>query len=604
MKLSDYVIKRLAEHNVKVIFTVPGGGSMHLNDSLGKSKDVNYLCNHHEQACAIAAEGYARTLNKLGVVMVTSGPGGTNTITGVIGQWTDSVPVLYISGQIKYETSIESCKEIGLRQLGDQEINIVDIVKPITKYAKFVNEANKIKYYIDKAIYIAMSGRPGPVWLDIPLNIQNFELDEENLIEFNLPKIVSCSEIADDQISQCVDEIKKAKRPVIIAGRGVKIADAKNELLFLAKKLNIPVVTTFNGIDIVESREPLFMGRIGTIGNRAANFIVQNCDLYISIGSRNNIRQISYNWENYAREAKKVIVDIDQAELNKPTIKADIGICLDAKVFLNNLIEKINKEDVVHEKNAEWVEWCGIRRDKYPQVNDGDIIHAECDSIDLYYFIKKMTECLQENDIIVAGNGSACIGLFQAGVIKRNQTMFWNSGSATMGYDLPAAIGASIASNNGRVICVAGDGSIQMNIQELQTIVFNNLPVLIFYLNNNGYISMRQTQKSFFDGRIMGSDNTSGIGFPDIQKIANAYGLATRKICNHNDIADTVKEMLELNQPVLCEVDLKKDYIFSPKLSSAVKPDGRVVSKPLEDMYPFLDKEELYANMIIKPLTE
>lgn len=604
MKLSDYVIKRLGKHNVEVVFTITGGGSMHLNDSLGKSKEVKYFCNHHEQACSIAAEGYSRTLNKLGVVMVTSGPGGTNTITGVIGQWTDSVPVLYISGQIKYETSIESCKEIGLRQLGDQEINIVDIVKPITKYSKFINDPNKIKYYLDKAIYMATTGRPGPVWLDIPLNIQNSQIDEDNLFEFIVPPIVNNLKLTDSQISQCIDEIKKAKRPVLVVGRGVRIADAKNELLFLAKSLNIPVVTTFNGVDVIESDEPLFMGRIGTIGNRAANFVVQNCDLYISVGSRNNIRQISYNWENYAREARKIIVDIDQAELNKPTIKADIAICLDAKVFLSRLIAKISEENISHSKYAEWLDWCLIRKIKYPQVNDCEIVNSENDSVDLYFFIKKMTESLNENDIIVAGNGSACVGLFQAGVVKKNQTMFWNSGSATMGYDLPAAIGASIASNNGRVICVAGDGSMQMNIQELQTIAFKNLPVLIFYLNNNGYISMRQTQKSFFDGRVMGSDDTSGIGFPNIHKIANAYGITTRKISSHNDIADTVKEMLELNKPVLCEVELKNDYIFSPKLSSEVKSDGRVVSKPLEDMYPFLDKDELYENMLIKPLSE
>jgi acetolactate synthase-1/2/3 large subunit len=604
MKLSDYVIKRLSEHNVEVVFTITGGGSMHLNDSLGKSQEVKYFCNHHEQACAIAAEGYSRTLNKLGVVMVTSGPGGTNTITGVIGQWTDSVPVLYISGQIKYETSIESCKEIGLRQLGDQEINIVDIVKPITKYSKFVNDSNKIKYYLDKAIYMATTGRPGPVWLDIPLNIQNSQIDEDSLFEFIVPPIVNNLKLTDSQISQCIDEIKKAKRPVLVVGRGVRIADAENELLFFAKSLNIPVVTTFNGVDVIESGEPLFMGRIGSIGNRAANFVVQNCDLYISIGSRNNIRQISYNWENYAREARKIIVDIDQAELNKPTIKADIAICLNAKVFLTQLIAKISEENISHSKYAEWLDWCLIRKNKYPQVNDCEIVNSENNSVDLYPFIKKMTECLNENDIIVAGNGSACVGLFQAGVVKKNQTMFWNSGSATMGYDLPAAIGASIASNNGKVICVAGDGSMQMNIQELQTIAFNNLPVLIFYLNNNGYISMRQTQKSFFNGRIMGSDDTSGIGFPNIHKIANAYGITTRKISTHNNIADTVKEMLELNKPVLCEVELKNDYIFSPKLSSEVKSDGRVISKPLEDMYPFLDKDELYENMLIKPLSE
>lgn len=601
MKLTDYLIERLAHHGVDMVFTIPGGGAMHLNDSLGKSKNVNYCCNHHEQGCAIAAEGYSRATNKMGVVMVTSGPGGTNTITGVIGQWTDSVPVLYISGQIKYETSIESCREIGLRQLGDQEINITDIVRPITKYAVFVDDPRMIKYHVDKAIYLATTGRPGPVWIDIPLNIQGAMIDPEDLADFE-PEIESTAAFDGSEISRCIEMIAASKRPVVVAGRGVRIADAKDDLMQFVRRLNIPVITTFNGMDLVENDEPLFMGRLGTLGDRAANFIVQNSDLYISIGSRNNIRQISYNWGVFAREAKKIIVDIDKAEIDKPTLRPDLGVCVDSKEFLTAMNRRLAGENIDRGQNQEWLDWCNERKVKYVRKMS-DAARTE-QPVELYDFIKVFTQSLDEGDVVVAGNGSACVGLFQAAIVKKNQRMIWNSGSATMGFDLPAAIGACFGSGGKRVYCVAGDGSMQMNIQELQTIVHHKLPVVIFYLNNDGYISMRQTQKSFFNGRIMGSDSSSGISFPKIIEVAKAYGLQTARITCGLEMEQTVKELTRATSPVLCEVVMSRDYIFSPKLSSEVKPDGKVVSKPLEDMYPFLERQEFYGNMIINPVNE
>ncbi len=602
MRLTDYVMKRLVEHGVNHVFMIPGGGAMHLDDSIGLCKDIQFTCNHHEQACAIGAEGYARTSGKLGVAIVTSGPGGTNTMTGITGQWTDSVPVLYISGQIKYETSIESCRELGLRQLGDQEINIVDIVRPITKYAVFIKDPREIKRQLDKAVYLATHGRPGPVWIDIPLNVQGAEIDEKALLEYdkNEDEGPFDHEELTRKVSQAIDLIINSERPVFVAGHGIRISGAQKLFLAVVEKLGIPVLSTFNGVDLIASDHPLYIGRIGTLGGRAGNFALQNSDLLISVGSRNNIRQVSYNWQSYARAAKKIVVDIDQAELRKPTLKPDVEICADARLFLEEFYKQIAILEFTHIEK--WRTWCLERKNAYPTVLPE---YKQANSpVNLYYFAQTLTELLNKDDIIVAGNGSACVGLFQAGIVKQGLRMFWNSGCATMGYDLPAAIGACLANHKKRIVCLAGDGSMQMNIQELQTIVYHKLPIKIFYLNNDGYISMKQTQKSFFDGRVVASDEKSGVSFPNILKVAQAYGLDTEKIESHDIMQERIKKVLQSTGPVLCEVLLPPDYIFAPKLSSERKPDGRLVSKPLEDLFPFLSREEFKKNMIIPVIDE
>ncbi len=602
MRLTDYVMKRLVEHGVRHVFMIPGGGAMHLDDSIGLCKDIQFTCNHHEQACAIGAEGYARSSGRLGVAIVTSGPGGTNTITGVTGQWTDSVPVLYISGQIKFETSIESCRELGLRQLGDQEINIVDIVRPITKYAVFVKDPREIKRQLDKAVYIATHGRCGPVWIDIPLNVQSAEIDENSLWEYDPSEdeVTFDHEELTRKVSQAIELLKKSERPVFVAGHGIRISGAQKLFLAVVEKLGIPVLSTFNGVDLIASDHPLYIGRIGTLGGRAGNFALQNSDLLISVGSRNNIRQVSYNWQSYARAAKKIVVDIDQAELKKPTLRPDVEICTDAGLFLEELSNQTATLEFAHMKK--WHTWCLERKKRFPTVLPE---YKEPNSpINLYYFTQTLTELLDNDDIVVAGNGSACVGLFQSGVVKLGLRMIWNSGCATMGYDLPAAIGACIAHGKKRVICLAGDGSMQMNIQELQTIVYHKLPIKIFYLNNDGYISMKQTQKSFFDGRMVASDEKSGVSFPGITKVAQAYGFNVEVIEAHNTMSERIINVLSTNGPVLCEVKLSHDYIFAPKLSSERKPDGRLVSKPLEDLYPFLEREEFRKNMIIPVINE
>ena len=601
VKTSDYVIQRLVEHGVRHVFMIPGGGAMHLNDSVGKCKDIEFIANHHEQACAIGAEGYARTSGKLGVILVTTGPGGTNALTGVIGHWLDSVPVLIISGQVKFETTIESCREVGLRQLGDQELNIVDVVKPITKFATVILDPLDAKKMVDKAIHIATHGRPGPVWLDIPLNVQGAEIDERLFREFSTeteePAFDARS--VDTKIEETIEHLKNARRPVFLAGHGIRVSGAKDLFLSVVERMGIPVLSTFNGFDLIPSAHPLFVGRIGTIGGRAANFAVQNADLFLSVGSRNNIRQISYSWKLFARAAKKIVVDIDQTELNKPTLRPDIPVLADADYFLHRLGQEIEKTRLPDWR--EWRDWCAERKRKYPTVlpSDRNVAHL----VNPYYFVEQLTAALPDDALMVAGNGSACVVLFQAGTVKGKQRIFWNSGCASMGYDLPAATGACIASGRRETVCITGDGSIQMNIQELQTIAHHKLPIKIFMLNNNGYLSVKQTQDAFFNGRYVACNAASGVSFPDIRKIGEAYGLGTALIDRHDGLKEKIDQILAAEGPMLCDVRLC-DYAFSPKLSSEAKPDGRIVSKPLEDMYPFLPRDEFYSNMIIDPLTE
>ena len=601
IKVSDYIVKRLAEYGVKHIFMITGGGAMHLNDSVGKCKDIEYICNHHEQASAIGAEGYARSSGKLAVVVVTSGPGGTNTLTGVIGQWLDSVPVLYISGQVKQETTIESCREIGLRQLGDQEINIIDIVRPVTKFAAFVKKPQDIRRLLEKSLYIATHGRPGPVWLDIPLDVQGAMMDENTLSVYDKreDEIAVDKEKLRQNISLVIELLKKSERPVFLAGQGIRISGVQQLFLDMVEKTGIPVVSSFCGFDLIPTDHPLFMGRIGTVGSRSGNFTLQNADVLISVGSRNNIRQISYNWNSYARAAKKVIVDIDAAELKKPTIKPDIAIHSDAGVFLRELWVQLQETRLPRWKS--WQEWCRERKAKYSPVLPEQRQSAEL--VNPYYFIEVLTGLLPDDAIVVAGNGTACVVLFQAGKVKSGQRMFWNSGCASMGYDLPAAIGACFANGKKSVICLAGDGSLQMNIQELQTVAHNKLPVKLFVLSNNGYISIRQTQDAFFESRYVGCDSRSGVSFPDITKIAAAYGLPTAVIEGHQNMKETITAVLQDEGPLVCDVQLSSDYKFEPKLSSERKPDGRIVSKALEDMYPFLDRSEFRSNMLIPEWT-
>lgn len=588
IKLSDYIAKRLKEHNVKHFFMVSGGGAMHLNDSLGRA--IPYTANHHEQASAIAAEGYARINQELAVVNITTGPGGLNCLNGVFGQWTDSVPVLYISGQVKYTTSMDSCKELGLRQLGDQEVDIISVVKPLTKYAETVFEPKEIKYHIDKAIYEATSGRFGPVWLNIPMNVQAAIIDENELIEFEPPKNKN---IYDCNIKKVVEALKKAKRPLIIAGHGIRLSNRIKTFKELISKFNIPTVTTFNGMDLLNEENPLYVGRIGTIGQRAGNFALQNADLILSLGSRNNIRQVSYNWENFGKNAYKIAIDIDNKELIKPLVNWDLKINADLVEFLPELLKQDYKNI-----NSQWLDYCKNIKQKYSFENEESYKQKTNQSLNPYYFIRKLTENFKDNDIIVMGNGSACVCSFQVAKVQLNQRYILNSGDASMGYDLPAAIGACISGKNRRTICLTGDGSIMMNLQEMETIAYNNLPIKIFVLNNSGYSSIRQTQRNFFDGNMTGSGFDSGVGMPNWEILTKGFGLKYAKIENTANLNQQIAEVLNYNNGILCEVILEKEYSFCPKLSAKKLNDGTMISPSLEDMAPFLPREEFEKNLI------
>lgn len=590
IKVSDYIAKRLKEfYGVKTVFMVSGGGAMHLNDSFGKY--IPYVCNHHEQACAIAAEGYARVNQELAVVNVTTGPGGLNCLNGVFGQWTDSVPVLYVSGQVKYTTTLDSCPSVPLRQLGDQEVDIVSVVKPLTKYAAMVKDAYDIEYMLDKAVYLATHGRKGPVWIDVPLNIQAAMVDESKLRKYDLIE----DRIQLPDISKELQELKAlfadSKRPVIIAGHGIRLSNGIEQFLRLVEKLNIPVVTTMNGFDVIPDDHKNFIARIGTVANRAGNFVLQNADLVLSVGSRNNIRQVSYNWENFAKNAKLVCVDIDKAELDKPTVKPAIKIHSDAKDFIDKAYEVLQPKAF-----DEWNAWCNGIKNKYKPVSEA--VRVGNNPIEPYYFIDEFIKCLRENQVLVGGNGTAFLLPFQVGKVKKGQRFIWNSGDASMGYDLPAAIGACFANGQKDVVCLAGDGSIMMNLQELQTIVHYNLPIKLFVLNNDGYISIQQTQKNFFEGRMTACTTKSGVSLPDFIKVGEAFGLPTKVIESTDNLVQKINEVSNTQGPVLCEVKLTPGYIFAPKLSAKKLEDGTMISPSLEDLYPFLPRDEFEQNMI------
>ncbi len=564
---------------------------MFLNDAVRAEKRLTPIFNQHEQACAMAAEGYVRAGNGMGVVSVTTGPGGTNALTGVIGQWLDSIPVIYISGQVKFTTTIMSCPKIGLRQLGDQEINIVDIVRPVTKYVATVLDVRELRRELKKALRIAIEGRPGPVWLDIPINVQNTQVEEADMLPDETSDTSTAVSPSAQDVATVLAMLRVAKRPAVIAGHGIRLAGAQQPFLAFVEALGIPVLTTFNGFDLISNEHPLFGGRIGTLGNRCGNFILQSADLLLSLGSRNNVRQISYNWENFGKQAKIISVDIDPAELRKTTLSPALAICADAEQFIGTLRRALAETPLL--VPSDWLTWCQERCRRFPLTPETSVTGEG--TVDAYLFIETLTSETSAEIVTVAGNGTACVALFQSGRIKPGQRMFWNSGCASMGYDLPAALGA--ATGGKKTVCIAGDGSIQMNLAELQTILNHKLPVKIFMLENNGYTSIRQTQNAFFKGARIGCDTGSGLALPDMLKLAQAYGYRTAEITRHADMRQTISSVLAGDDPVFCVVRLGENE-FAPKLSSRTRPDGTLVSSSLEDMSPFLPEETVKENLI------
>lgn len=595
MKVAKYIAEFLVEHGIKDCFMVTGGGAMHLDDALGHQEGLHCVFNHHEQACAIAAEGYTRMTGKIAAVCVTSGPGGTNAITGVMGGWLDSIPMFVLSGQVKRETTIWSCPELNLRQLGDQEFNIVDSVSNMTKYAVMVTEPEQIAYHLEKALFLALDRRGGPVWLDVPLDVQGAVIETETLVHFDAEAENAREESSRENMTETacriLQKIKEAKAPLILAGTGIRLGGAQEELLQLIEKLKIPVVTAWNANDTVAWDNPCYAGMPGTVGTRPGNFAVQNCDLLLSLGCRLNIRMIGYNRFDFARNAYKIIVDIDPAELKKPTICPDMPVNADVKSLLEALLEEDYQPQEQHES---WNAWCRNLVQTYPVVlkeyhkHDGGPVNP-------YVFMEHLFTQLREDDRIICGNGSACVITFQACMIKQGQRMFTNSGCAAMGYGLPAALGVAVSDNSRRVVCIDGDGSVMMNIQELATIVYNQLDIKLIILNNNGYHSIRQTQTNLFQPPFIGIDKESGVGFPDFGKLAEAFGMQYYIIDNEAECDEVLSRALGGEEPCICEVILDPQQNFAPKSSSKVMPDGRITSPSLDDMAPFLDREEFEA---------
>jgi len=588
-RVADYIADFLVSRKITDMFTVTGGGAMHLNDAFGHHPEIHCTYNHHEQACAIAAEAYTRYSGKLATVCVTSGPGGTNAITGVLGGWLDSTSMLIISGQIKFSTSIKSTK-VPLRQLGDQEFNIVDCVNTLTKFSQMIVNPGDIAYLLEKALYIASNGRPGPVWLDIPLNVQGAIVETDTLRHYdpeendkeNVPKI------SESKIEEIICRIKEARKPVVFAGSAIRSSGAYTDFLELIEKLQIPVVTAWNAHDVLWDDHPLYCGRPGTIGTRGGNFVVQNSDLLLILGCRLNIRQISYNWEKFAPQAYKIMIDIDPGELLKPTLSIDLPIYADVCDVIKGMNKRLTEQ---FDLKKEWLEWCKKINNQYPVCLDQ--YYNKASPINPYVFMKELFLCLDVEDVVVSSNGSACVCSFQAAIIKKNQRLFTNSGCATMGYGLPASLGVAVERKGKRVICLEGDGSIQMNIQELQTVVHNKLNIKIFWLNNDGYHSMRQTQVNLFSPPLCGVSKDNGISFPDAERIAYAYNIPFRRIESITNIKQQIVEALSIEGPIIIEAVLNPEQFFEPKLGTKRLPDGSIISPALEDMSPFLSETEI-----------
>ena len=596
MRVADYIVEVLEKNGITQVFTVTGGGAIFLCDAVGRAQKIKYIACHHEQAASMAAESYSRVKNDLAMVLVTSGPGATNAITGVAGCWLDHVPQLVISGQVFSGQMMPP--NSGLRTKGVQEINIVDMVKPITKYAVTIDKPEDIRLHLEKAIHLAKSGRPGPVWLDIPANIQNAQVNPAELIGYIAPLIKDepSAELL-NQVEEVVSLLSKAKRPLIHIGQGIRISRAERELFELIEKFNIPFVTARNGNDLTSYDHPLYAGHPGTFAQRGANFAVQTSDFYLAIGTRLCLAQTGYNAKDYARNAKVVMVDIDRAELEKDTVPIFLKIQSDAKIFLNCLTLRLQNEALLNNKWESWVEKCSTWKEKYP-VNLPEYSKQQ-GSINSYYFIDLLSKILNVKDTVVTDMGFAFQNTHQCFKIKKGQRVFTNGGLASMGWGLPAAIGACVANECHRTICISGEGGFMMTSHEMATVMHHKLPIKLFILNNGGYLTIKQTQEMGFEGRLMGSNAESGISFPDFLEMGIAHGFNVLRLSSHEDLEENLISFLSQPGPGVCEIMMDQDQIQGPKSINRRNTDGTIKQTPLEDSFPFLDEAEITDNMNI-----
>ena len=689
IKVSNYIAQKLTASGINQVFTVTGGGAMHLNDALGHEPGLSCLYQHHEQACAIAAEAYARIHNKIAVLCVTTGPGGTNAITGVVGGWLDSIPMLVLSGQVRYDTTAR-WSGVGIRAMGDQEFDITKAIDCMTKYSEMVIDPMRIRFCLEKALYLARSGRPGPTWLDIPLNVQGAYIDPDQLVGFDaddyeaggtgwavhavgidhtsgapviagngssqLKETALAGSRGKDQVMlvepphaifedyagsgeerqvlppkvtrelarTIIEKIRTSSRPVFNAGNGIRIAGAYEAFHEVAERLGIPVVVGWNSQDCMYDEHPLYVGRAGGMGDRPGNLAIQNSDLVFSVGSRLSIRQVGYNYETWARAAYVIYCDVDPEELKKPSVHSDMAVQADAKDLLETMAQVLREEygetapvfDGGHGLPGKtWNETCRMWRETYPVIQPKHLAPSGDKEANVYALVQELSSRLAEDQVTVVGNGSACVVGGHAYILKKGQRFITNSAIASMGYDLPAAIGACMAVHDpaypddpmGRhdVVLLTGDGSIQMNIQELQTIIHHRMPIKIFLINNGGYHSIRQTQKNFFGEPLVGVGvDSHDLSFPDMEKLAAAYGYPYVRACHNEELAEAVERTLAMEGPVICEVFVTTDQNFEPKSAAKRLPDGTMVSPPLEDLSPFLPEDEMDAMMIIPRIKE
>ncbi|MDE7333524.1 MAG: thiamine pyrophosphate-binding protein [Lachnospiraceae bacterium] len=611
IRLADYIVNFLTEHGVKDCFTVVGGGAMHLNDAFGHAQGIHCTYNHHEQACAIAAEAYARLENKIAAVCVTTGPGGTNAITGVVGGWLDSIPMFIVSGQVRYDTTARFAQQFtegrSLRAVGDQEFDIVQSVACMCKYAAMLENPMDIRYMLEKAWHLAVTGRPGPVWLDIPVNFQGMEIETQDLQGYspNEDDALLPPPVKDEIIDVVLRKITEAERPVIYAGGGIRLSGGYAEFRKAAELLGVPVVTYWNSVDLIEDAHPLYCGRGGNMGDRAGNFAVQNSDLLLAIGTRISIRQVGYNWKTWAREAEVIMVDIDQAEFKKPTIHVDMEIWADAKDFLGAVCRRLEGKKTPVFPGGWWREQCLLWKKKYP-VTLARHWEENGETANVFAFIRHLSESLPENSLTAVSNGACCVVGHQNWHMKKGTRFIINSAIASMGYGLPAAIGLCLAGGRKDTICLEGDGSIMMNLQELQTVVTNRLPVKLFLINNAGYHSIRQTQNNLFQehSKVGIGPESGDLSFPDYKKIADAFGFPYYSAHSNEEMQRAVASTLAEPGFVFCEIFTDTVQAWEPKSATKRLPDGRLVSPPLEDLAPFLDREELEENLFITPIED
>jgi len=594
VKVSDFVVDFIQQQGVNDIFLLPGGGCIHLIDSVGKS-NLNFICNLHEQACSIAADAYSQYTNNLGVCLVTTGPGGTNALTGVAAAWLDSTPMLILSGQVQKKDMIG---ERGTRQIGFQELDMVSIAQPITKYAVTVTDPTKIRYYLQKAVSLAKSGRPGPVWVDIPLDVQAAEVDVDRLEPYVCPP--KANRDIKETVSDIIEDLNNSHRPIILGGNGIRLSDSVEKFNNLCDILQIPVLLTWKAIDFLEEEHPLFVGRPGGVGQRGANFSQQNSDLLFSIGARLDHGQTAYQHQYFAREATKVIVDIDENEINKLQMDIRYPLPVDAGIFIDEMLAQSGK--IKSSRPSGWLQRCKDWQRQYPVVLPE--YWEEEEYVNNYAFIDALSDVLPEDSLIVPGSSGGCSEVtMQAFRMKKGMRMFNSEGLGPMGFGIAAAIGAAVASNK-ETICIDGDGGFIMNIQELETVRRLNLPIKFFVLNNNGYVSIRNTQNSHFDGRLVASGDKSGLTLPSLEKNAAAYEISYCKIRYTTNLNVLLKRYLKMEGPLICEIMLPPTHVTAPKASVYKKEDGSFTARPMEDLAPFLDREEFKANMIVEEVRD